>query len=671
MKKIFFSLIVLCFILPLAAQQELLSILKSEEKPLIEQVKKERKELAILEEEIAYFYSLLQQRSAVRELYKKGKVAELIKVFSKNVKILDRLFEENRIRSIGLKISEQEIIYGDVKELQDQLLFYRGKLAFVKEEMKKAQRLLEDLVQNYPQSVKLNPGMLILEEIYFREGFDEKLIAIFDRHTVEKTIEQNYWLAQAYYNTGKHEDAKIIFNILKKDKKFGFRANAMLAMLVYFTDGIEKSIEDFHTLQGDYKASDKYFNFTNLSLARLYVANGEISTGLNFYEKYYEHQKEDLSDDLLYEIALQFYNNANFNKAIAYFNQIIKKAVKSEYFASAKFLVSVSEQGRGNYDMAENTLSEIISRNNILLETMNAKYRLLTKHNDTRKKLTKYDISDEERDELQQQSDDLEVALRNTNKTMLDLYTGMDTNTLNILQLLEEEYLSYSSTIADIDAIIMLANTIPNTRIPAIIDREIAATDSSIITLQIINYLGHRSRFTYKDYNFARALAVEKVYQDNLLKTWNDIEQTAIDNKHTELINAIRKSKQLVEENLESIDVIAQYMFKGKPSDELQQIIQDESEAIGRNRDNLISLKKEVIANFNKIIARRLSKEKEILVAEFESLTLSYNKALSYIMNEITYENDKYQFSLLGVLFKQTQILDEEYKEYQEKVRNE
>ncbi|MCK4696212.1 MAG: hypothetical protein KAT74_10640, partial [Candidatus Cloacimonetes bacterium] len=403
----------------------------------------------------------------------------------------------------------------------------------------------------------------------------------------------------------------------------------------------------------------------------LYVANGEISTGLNFYEKYYEHQKEDLSDDLLYEIALQFYNNANFNKAIAYFNQIIKKAVKSEYFASAKFLVSVSEQGRGNYDMAENTLSEIISRNNILLETMNAKYRLLTKHNDTRKKLTKYDISDEERDELQQQSDDLEAALRNTNKTMLDLYTGMDTNTLNILQLLEEEYLSYSSTIADIDAIIMLANTIPNTRIPAIIDREIAATDSSIITLQIINYLGHRSRFTYKDYNFARALAVEKVYQDNLLKTWNDIEQTAIDNKHADIVNAIRQSKQLIEENLESIDVIAQYMFKGKPSDELQQIIQEESEAIGKNRDNLISLKKEVIANFNKIIARRLSKEKEILVAEFESLTLSYNKALSYIMNEITYENDKYQFSLLGVLFKQTQILDEEYKEYQEKVRNE
>ncbi|MCK4312982.1 MAG: hypothetical protein KAW88_09640, partial [Candidatus Cloacimonetes bacterium] len=150
----------------MAAQQKRPSILKSEEeKPLIEQVKKERKELAILEEEIAYFYNLLQQRTAVRELYKKGKVAELKKVFSKNAKIFDRLFEEDRIESITLKIGEQKIIYGDVKELQDQLLFYRGKLAFVKEEMKTAQSLLEDLVQNYPQSVKLNPGMLILEEV--------------------------------------------------------------------------------------------------------------------------------------------------------------------------------------------------------------------------------------------------------------------------------------------------------------------------------------------------------------------------------------------------------------------------------------------------------------------------------------------------------------------------
>jgi hypothetical protein len=40
-------------------------------------------------------------------------------------------------------------------------------------------------------------------------------------------------------------------------------------------------------------------------------------------------------------------------------------------------------------------------------------------------------------------------------------------------------------------------------------------------------------------------------------------------------------------------------------------------------------------------------------------------------MDEVKVENEKYQFSLLGVLFKQAQVIDEEYQEFQEKLRNE
>ncbi|MBC8415020.1 MAG: tetratricopeptide repeat protein [Candidatus Cloacimonetes bacterium] len=650
-----------------------MSILKpqEQEKPLLEQLKEERKELAVLEEEISYFYNLLQQRAGVRKLYEKGKISDLKKVFSKHVKVMDRMFEENRLEALSLKIGEQKIVYGDIVELQDQILYYRAKLAFIKKDYKKAQNLLEDLVANYPQSQRLNPGLLILQEIYFREGRDEQLITCFDNYAEDISIKQNYWLAQSYFNVGRYEDALSIFKALSKNKEFGFQAKAMQAMIAYFMDGIDTAIEKFKILEERYGAGTDYYDFVILSLARLYSVNDDIDKALTHYENYSNTHNGKIDDALLYEIALQFYNNQNYNKAINYFNEIVKKPVKSEYFASAKFLVAVSEQGRGNFDQAESTLTEIISRNNILLETMNTKYRLLAKYNETCRELTHLDIPAEEIEALQKKADNIEEALQSTNSTMQELYTGLDPLSLELLQLLEEEYLSYSNTIADIEAIILLANTIPNKRIPAIIDREIASTDSSIVTLQILNYLGHRSRFTYKDYDFARALAIEKVYQDNLLKTWNEIEQIAIANKHEEMLQTIRESRKLVEENLESIDVIAQYMFKGKPSDEFQQIIQEESEAIDKNRENLISLKQEVIENFNKQIAKRLSKEKEILVAEFQSLNLSYDKALAIIMDEVKVENEKYQFSLLGVLFKQTQIIDEEYQEFQEKLRNE
>ncbi len=673
MRKILFSLIFIAIFAQLVAQNDIISILKPQEKkkPLLEQLKEERKELAILEEEITYFYNLLQQRDGVRKLYKKGKISDLKKIFSKNAKVMDRMIIENRLKALSLKIGEQKIIYGDVVELQDQILYYRAKLAFIKENYNKAQNLLEDLVTNYPQSKRLNSVQLILQEIYFRDGRDEELIVCFDNYVGKISLKQNYWLAQAYFNVGRYEDASSIFKVLSKNKEFGFRAKAMQAMIAYFIDGIDIAIEKFKILEERYGLGTDYYDFVILSLARLYSANDDIAQTLAYYENYSNIHQGEISDELLYEIALQFYNNQFFDKAINYFYKIVEKPVKSEYFASAKFLVAVSEQGRGNFDQAESTLTEIINRNNVLLETMNTKYRLLAKYNETRRKLASLDISAEEIEALQKKADTIEEALQSTNKTMQELYTGLDPISLQLLELLEEEYLAYSSTIADIEAIILLANTVPNKRIPAIIDREIASTDSSIVTLQILNYLGHRPRFTYKDYDFARALAIEKVYQDNLLKTWNEIEQIAITNNHEEMIPTIQDSRQLIVENLESIDVIAQYMFKGKPSDEFQQIIHEESEAIDKNRENLISLKQEVIENFNKQIARRLSKEKEILVAEFQSLNLSYDQALAIIMDEVKVENEKYQFSLLGVLFKQAQAIDEEYQEFQEKLRNE
>ena len=673
MRKKLFSLIFIVIFAQLIAQNDIISILKPQEKkkPLLEQLKEERKELAILEEEIAYFYNLLQQRDGVRKLYKKGKVNDLKKIFSKNAKVMDRMIAENRLKALSLKIGEQKIIYGDVVELQDQILYYRAKQAFIMGNYKKAQNLLEDLVTNYPQSKRLNPVQLILQEIYFKEGRDEQLITCFDNYIGEISLKQNYWLAQAYFNVGRYEDASSIFKALSKNKEFGFRAKAMQAMIAYFTDGIDTAIKKFMILEERYGTGTDYYDFVSLSLARLYSANDDIVQALACYENYSNIHHGEINDELLYEIALQFYNNHFFDKAIDYFYEIVEKQVKSEYFASAKFLVAVSEQGRGNFDQAESSLNEIIKRNNVLLETMNTKYRLLAKYNETRRELTRLDIPTEEIEALRKKADNIEGALQSTNNTMQELYTGLDPISLQLLELLEEEYLAYSSTIADIEAIILLANTVPNKRIPAIIDREIASTDSSIVTLQILNYLGHRPRFTYKDYDFARALAIEKVYQDNLLKTWNEIEQIAIANNHEEMIQTIQDSRQLVVENLESIDVIAQYMFKGKPSDEFQQIIHEESEAIDKNRENLISLKQEVIENFNKQIARRLSKEKEILVAEFQSLNLSYDQALAIIMNEVKVENEKYQFSLLGVLFKQAQAIDEEYQEFQEKLRNE
>lgn len=673
MKKIIFAILLFTAGSILVAQTDITTILESpkKEKPLLQQVKEEKRELAVLEEEISYYYNLLQQRSAVRELYQKGKVSNLIDVFSKTAKIIDRMFESHRIESLSLKIAEQKIIFGDVTELQDQILYYRAKLAFVKGENGKAQRLLEQSVENHPQSTFKNKTIILLEEIYFLAGLDQKLMDIFELYTLEKSIQQNYWLAQALYNTGNYTEAETYFKILEKDKEYSFRSKAMLALISYFTENLETSIKNFTALEKQYNKKTQYYEYVLISLARLYLANNDFETALTYYDQYYESTQATIKDELVYEIAMQNYNTKHFQRAIDYFNIIIKRDVKSQYFASAKFFIAVSEQGRGNYDQAESTLSEMITKNNILMETMNTKYNLLERYSKIKKQLIQRDLSDEEWDELKAKSQNIEKALIRTNNTLEELYTGLDAKSLYTLQILEEEYLSYSSTIADMDAVILLAESLPNKRIPAILDREIASSDSSIITLQVLSYLGHRPRFSNKDFNFAKALAAEKIYQSNLLRTWEEIEQIAIQNDHQDMLPSIHSSQKNIKENLESIEVIAQYMFKGKPSDDFQELIQDEAYAIDRNKMELIALKKDVLLNFNKLIAQRLSKEKEVLIAEFEGLQFIYDDTLSELMTEVTSANEQYQFSLLSILFKQTQIMDQEYMEYQEKVKNE
>jgi len=673
MKKVYFVLLLLALGLSLVAQDDITSILKpvEEEKPLIKQLKIEKRELAIIEEEISYYYNLLQQRATVRDLYKKGKISILKNVFSKTAKIIDRMFEDNLINKASYKISEQNIIFSNVVELQDQLLYYKAKLAFVKGDNKTAQRMLEEVVENYPRSSIINPTYLLLEEIYFEAGLDQELIDIFDRYTAEKSLQQNYWLAQAYYNTGRYAEAETYFTILKKDKKFAFRSKAMLALISYFTEDINSSIEKFSELERNYSQRTEYYEFILISLARLYVANSDFEKALTYYDNYYDRIYDVISDEIIYEIAIQNYNNKRDEKAIEYFKVIIDRPEKSQYFASAKFFVAVSEQGRGNYNQAENTLTEMITRNNVLMETMNTKYSLLEKFSKLRRELNQEDVSDEQRNALKTQADNIEKALVQTNITLEELYTGLDNNSLAILQILEEEYLSYSSTISAMDAVALLARTLPNKRIPTILDNEIASSDSSLITLQVLSYLGHRPRFSSQDFSFAKTLASEKIYQDNLLKTWIEIEQIAIQNNHDEMLPSIRNSQKNLHENLKSIDTIAEYMFKGKPSDEFQDLIRDEIFAIERNKEELLALKEDLIKNFNKFIARKLDNEKEILIAEFEVLQLIYDNLLSELMGEVDSANDQYHFSLLSILFKQTQIMDNEYKEFQERLKNE
>ncbi|HHE37132.1 MAG TPA: hypothetical protein ENL20_00970 [Candidatus Cloacimonetes bacterium] len=679
-KNIFFSLVLLLSLF-LSAQED--------NSALIQLIQEEQRGLDIIEGEIQYFYNLINLRKEVREQYKNGNLLKIERAFDEDSRVIDNMFRTSDAQAISMKVGELKVIYSDVPELKDQILFYRAKSLKIRGNVDKSQNLLEELVDNYQSSPKFDPALFLLEEIYFIKELDSELITLYNKFPSNKSGQQKYQLAQAYYNIDDFDNAKKRFQLLSENEEYSFRAKSMLALIAYFEDGINASIKMFETLKNEHQPSTPYYDFVILSLARLYSEKKDMITSLDYYEQYLdlqgdllfsdsdygiatvELQKKMNYDEIMYEIGTQYKNAKDYDRALYYYSLIINNPVKSEYFASAKFAVLMVELEKGDINTVEEKLNEIISVNNILLETLNAKYSLLEKYKNLRTDYSKDDISENERTSIKNKMDSIESALQKTNTSLQSLYKGLDPVTLIALEMLEEEYLSYNSIISEMEAVIKLANTIPNKKIPKMLDKRIEDSDAYLVTLQMISYLGHLQNFTTQDYELARALAVEKLHEDFLLNTWKEIRNIARETNHPNIAVMCDNSIEILSGNLESIDTIARIQFQGEPSADMKQLIREEAVAIEQNRDDLIEIKQEVIEKFNKKIAKRLDKEKELLVEENEMLKETYHNALTMMKDDIVEENDRYQISLLDVLFKQSQTIDEEYKEFTEQMKNE
>ena len=112
-------------------------------------------------------------------------------------------------------------------------------------------------------------------------------------------------------------------------------------------------------------------------------------------------------------------------------------------------------------------------------------------------------------------------------------------------------------------------------------------------------------------------------------------------------------------------------MLDGSPSDVMKAMIDDELTALNSNRKELQVLRTDVIENFNKKIIKKLDTKKVQMDKEFADIKELYNKVYNELQEQILDYQQNYEISYLDLLFKQTQIADEEYNKMQEKVSNE
>lgn len=618
-----------------------------------------------IREEDPYLYSLLLEKKNTQDLYEIGQLKKVERNFKRESRRLDRYIRKSDRENLLNHLLEVEIIYGGIPALEDKLLYYQSANYFLHGAIHRARDTAETLLLTYPESERFDKTIELLQEIYFLLQENDTLILVSSLYSGKMNEHQKFWLAQALFNTGEYGKAAALFQELLKPKEYRFRAEAMLALITYFEKDIDSSLQAFLVLENKYKPRTAYYYFLYLSLARLFAEKGYQAASLEYYEKFVNSFNYEIPDEIYYEIASGFQDYGDDERALYYYRHIVTKPQKSEYFPLAKYQISVVEQRQGNFPEAVDNLNDIISQNQLVLETLEIKSGLTGKYGRLQHEVFQDRSENETKNSKLKETSLIENALNRSNITLKDLYTGKDSRSVHILGEIESEYFSYSSTINLMNAIITIAESRPNTKVPRLIDSYISELDSSLVTLEIIRYIGHLPRMTYRDYQIAKILAQEKLYEQKLLIAWYDVGKIARKKNDPELLASSERSQQLLQLNLEALDRIAEISFKGSPSAEIRQLISQESEAIKSNREDLQILKGQVMARFNTQIAKKLSKRKDNMILDFDQLGKTYNEIISSLQSDVNEVNDQYEYNLLDVHFRQTNTLDREYEKIQ------
>ncbi|MCD4817644.1 MAG: tetratricopeptide repeat protein [Candidatus Cloacimonetes bacterium] len=669
MKRIFFIFTLIIFCANLFAQSNTETEIDNEE--LMDILRSESDALGEILEQISLLSDLLEKKFIIKKYLQEGNIEEIKRLFFIDQKIVDNLYAEHQGETMKSFNRELMTIYEGIDFVDPFLLFNNAKAHYLLKDIDKAQRLLEELVQNYPNFELLNEAILMLQEIYFKKGLHKEFISLYVKYTNKNSEIQKYWLAHSHYNIGNFEEAKNGFTELVKDSNFGLRSDEMIALISFSTEGTDSAILNFTELENKYQPNESDYSFILLSLARLYMEKGEIDKSLDYYYFYSQNHKTLIPDDILFEIGIQHKNNKRYPDAIAYFNSILNKSVKTEYYSPAKILLTISKQQSGSGEGIELGLNEIISLNDILLQTLNAKYGLMDKYEELRGRLASDDINPEKRQEELQKIEKVESMMISTNNTLNNLYSGDKITSLVAMEALEEEFIYYSVTIDMMNSVVDLANTTPNKRIPKIIDQWIDDSDVDILSLNIFSFLGHLpdENVTEEDYKIAQMLALEKMNDEQLIDTWYNIEKLAKAANHHAVERLAKQYILLMKENLNSYNILAKYSFNGAPNDDFKALISEEIKSISDNNVNLEQLKQEVILKFNKKIGERLDRQKDVLVVEKSGIKSLYEKILSGIITDVKSDKEKNEFTLLNILFNQTVALDMDYKEKDSELR--
>ncbi|MBF04589.1 MAG: hypothetical protein CMP76_15000 [Flavobacterium sp.] len=281
-----------------------------------------------------------------------------------------------------------QIVFDNVKsnvandEIKADCAYYIANCAIRLNQMG-ADDLIEQFVEDYPTSTKQNQAYIEVAHYYFDQGSYAKSLEWFDKAnensmSYEDLEKYNFQKGYVYFTVKNTSEATKYFNKVINSKTYGSQAKYYLGYMSYETDDYENANQYFDQVQDKEKYKEKmgYFQADmNFKLGKFQEA---ITLGLEQLPKSNAVEKSELSKI----IGESYFNLKQYDKALPYL--LDYRGKKGKWNNTDYYQLGYAYYQQKDYENAIAQFNKIINGNDFVAQ--NAYYHLAESYLNTDKK---------------------------------------------------------------------------------------------------------------------------------------------------------------------------------------------------------------------------------------------------------------------------------------------
>lgn len=243
--------------------------------------------------------------------------------------------------------------------------------------------LVEAFVEDYPTSTKTNQAYIEVAHYYFDEGNYPKSLEWFDKadsNSMSQADKEkyNFQKGYAYFTAKNNKEATKYFNMVVNSKTFGSQAKYYLGYMSYETDDYKSANEYFEQVsdQDKYKEKMGYFQ------ADMNFKLGNFQKAIDLGEAQMPKSRADEKSELSKIIGESYFNLKKYYKALPYL--LDYKGKKGKWNNTDFYQLGYAYYQQKDYENAIAQFNKIIEGNDAVAQ--NAYYHLAESYLKTDKK---------------------------------------------------------------------------------------------------------------------------------------------------------------------------------------------------------------------------------------------------------------------------------------------